>query len=153
MIQTQNREITNYRRHNCTRDHRSDRTFAQCVWPRAHWVIGDGPYATLAFCRVLTIELHETREHAERMLDVIAGSGCGGACKGERGHRLVFLSRPAPRKAKRQAKCATSGAGLPGHGASRNRYAGRCAACGHDVAPGAGYVVRGVVTNAWQTYC
>jgi len=78
-----------YRRHYCTRRHRNYHTLARCVWPRAEWIAGDGPYATLAYCRVLTVELHRTREAADKALSEVERWGCGGRCHGE--HELIVL--------------------------------------------------------------
>lgn len=78
-----------YRRHYCERTHRTYRTTAKCLWPRAYWITGDGPYATLAWCRVLTIELHDDWPTAVSAMRVMGGTGCGGAC-GNR-HEMVYL--------------------------------------------------------------
>lgn len=83
-----------YRRHNCARVHRGYRTFAKCVWPRAIWVMGDGPFAVIAYCRHTTITLHRTVEAAQEALDIIDNTGCGGRCG--RRHKLVRLEPEAP---------------------------------------------------------
>src|SRR5919198_1244890 len=57
--------LTVYRRHYCGAKHRTYRTLAQCIWKRAEWIDGEGPYAVLAKCRKLTVTLHETVEGAE----------------------------------------------------------------------------------------
>jgi hypothetical protein len=49
-------------------------------WRRARTVDGDGPFALLAHCRVLTITLHETSESAEKDKAMIDNVGCGGCC-------------------------------------------------------------------------
>lgn len=85
--------ILTYRRHNCTRRHRTYRTFAKCIWPRAHWISGNGPYAVAAHCRGTTVTLHADLETAEAALRAIDGGGCGGRCK--RHHKLVRLE-PGP---------------------------------------------------------
>jgi hypothetical protein len=82
-----------YRRHNCTAKHRTSRTLAKCMFPRAEWVSGRGEFATLAHCRVLTIELHETIEKAQTALRLIDSTGCGGMC--HRHHELVQLVDPS----------------------------------------------------------
>jgi hypothetical protein len=81
-----------YRRHYCDRTHRTYRTLAKCIWRRAEWIAGDGPYATLAHCRVLTVELHTTEAAARQALARIDEWGCGGRCY--RDHDLVRLVRP-----------------------------------------------------------
>ena len=78
-----------YRRHYCTRNHRNHYTLARCIWSRAEWIAGDGPYATVAHCRVLTVELHQTREAAAKALEVIDQFACGGRCHGD--HELILL--------------------------------------------------------------
>ena len=82
-----------YRRHYCDRNHRNHHTLARCIWPRAEWVSGDGPYATVAHCRVLTVELHETREAATKALTAIDRHACGGRCYGQ--HELILLQPEA----------------------------------------------------------
>jgi hypothetical protein len=78
-----------YRRHNCTRQHKTYHAFAKCTFRRAVWVIGDGPYATLAWCRSLSVMLHETEHEAEISLEMINHTACGGLCNGR--HELVLL--------------------------------------------------------------
>src|SRR3954453_804375 len=75
-----------YRRHGkpgCTAKHRTWKTRATCIWPWAHWIIGDGPYATLSRCRyrVTTVMLHRTEAAALGALALIDDYGCGGACR------------------------------------------------------------------------
>lgn len=62
----------------------------QRLWPQAEWIDGDGPFAVLAYCRTLTIELHEDRESAEKAMMFIARAGCGGQCYAD--HELINLS-------------------------------------------------------------
>jgi hypothetical protein len=69
--------------------HRSFRTMARCIWPKAAWVQGEGAWASLAWCRVLTIELYRTRERAEAAKRTIDSTGCGGGC--HRVHEIVCL--------------------------------------------------------------
>jgi hypothetical protein len=71
--------------------HRRYRTLARCLWPRACWINGEGPWATLAHCRVLTIQLHRTRERAVEAERLIDASACGGLCHGA--HEIVRLRR------------------------------------------------------------
>lgn len=82
-----------YRRHNCERKHRTYSTVARCIWPHACWVDGEGPYATLAWCRVLTVQLHRTIAEARSAKRVIDSSACGGRCRGQRGHEIVMLAK------------------------------------------------------------
>ena len=78
-----------YRRHNCTRRHRTYSAFARCNWPRAAWITGEGPFAVVAYCRVTTITLHTTMDGACSALDLIDAGGCGGRCT--RHHKLIRL--------------------------------------------------------------
>lgn len=79
-----------YRQHNCSRNHRKWETVAKCVWPRAYWIHGDGRFAVLAWCRVLTITLHEFPEPAEESKAFIDRYGCGGRCTGN--HQIIELA-------------------------------------------------------------
>ena len=85
-----------YRRTYCQRAHRTHSTTARCVWRRAEWVARKGPYATLAWCRVLTVELHATLDEALAAKRVIDASGCGGRCRGRPSHEVIRLALPAP---------------------------------------------------------
>lgn len=76
-------------KHRCGVSHRSYRTLAKCLWPRSCWVAGTGRYASVAYCRVTTIELHETLESAEKAKATIDRLACGGLCYGS--HRIVDL--------------------------------------------------------------
>lgn len=81
-----------YRRHNCTRTHRTWTTFAKCTWPRALWIHGDGPYASVARCgRGTTIQLCQTAADAREMKQLIDNTGCGGLC--QRRHEVIRLIR------------------------------------------------------------
>jgi hypothetical protein len=75
--------------HNCERNHRTYNTLARCAWKRAEWVDGEGPYALLADCRVLTVTLHPTYESAAKAKARIDGSGCGSSCR--RNHEIIRL--------------------------------------------------------------
>jgi hypothetical protein len=91
-----------YRRHNCDAQHRNTRTFMRCAIPRAAWVVGDGPYALIAWCRVPTVSLWHDKvdalEHLHHMSQ--PGGACGGRCN--RRHEVVYvnhglpLARPTP---------------------------------------------------------
>lgn len=78
-----------YRRHNCTRKHRTTRTLAACMFPRAAWVTGQGTFAVLAWCRVLTVTLHESESAATTNREWIDSTGCGGRCA--RRHEVARL--------------------------------------------------------------
>lgn len=81
-----------YRRHNCTRNHRTWRALAQCIWPRTEWINGNGKYATVAYCHVLTIMLHQTLDDAAAALHAINDTGCGGRCNNR--HEIIELENP-----------------------------------------------------------
>ena len=79
-----------YSKHYCTRGHKSYSTFARCIWgKRAHWVIGEGPYALLAWCGGLTVSLHDTEDSALSDKAMIDKTGCGGHCNND--HRVLRL--------------------------------------------------------------
>jgi hypothetical protein len=78
-----------YRRHNCERRHRTWSTFAQCIWPRAVWIAGDGPYACVAYCRQTTVMLHRTAVAAAEAKRTIDSDACGGRCWNN--HEIIRL--------------------------------------------------------------
>jgi hypothetical protein len=84
-----------YSRHYCRRRHRSYRTAAACIWKRAAWIAGDGPYASVSYCGVLTVALYPTADEAlaaKRFIDRLA---CGHRCRRESGHEVVHLLDPS----------------------------------------------------------
>ncbi len=85
-----------YSRHNCQRKHQSFAALAKCIWRRAEWISGNGAYATLAHCRVLTVELHQTLDTARQAKAAIDSTACGGRCYGR--HELVQLADPMEAK-------------------------------------------------------
>jgi hypothetical protein len=77
----------------CGRRHRSYETVAECLWPRATWISGDGPYAVLAHCNdLLTVNLHADQPTAEESIGALDQFGCGYACG--RRHEIVLISLP-----------------------------------------------------------
>jgi hypothetical protein len=56
----------------------------------AAWIEGNGQFALLAWCRVLTVTLWSTRTQAEEQKKVIDEMGCGGLCS--RAHEIIDLS-------------------------------------------------------------
>lgn len=76
-------------RRRCGTRHRTYRAVARCRWPRAEWVHGEGRYAVVAYCRVVTVTLHPTPAAAARAKHLIDASACGGRC--HRDHELVDL--------------------------------------------------------------
>ncbi|WP_415855636.1 hypothetical protein [Sinomonas sp. G460-2] len=77
-----------YHLHVCGTRHRSVRTFAKCLYPRAAYHHGDGEYAVLNRCRKLRVNLFETEAEAQNYLAGIKTcfAGCVGA------HELVHLA-------------------------------------------------------------
>ena len=57
---------------------------------KAEWIEGDGQFALLAWCRVLTVTLWPTRAEAEKQKKVIDETACGGGCTGN--HEIIDLS-------------------------------------------------------------
>ena len=56
-------------------------TKARKKWGRkAEWIEGEGQYALLAWCRVLTVMLCQTIDEAEEKKKFIDEIGCGGNC-------------------------------------------------------------------------
>lgn len=62
---------------------------ARRIYPRAVWIVGDGPWASVAPCRALTVALYTTREEAEAARTFIDRYGCGGRCTRE--HRVDYI--------------------------------------------------------------
>ncbi|GAI92523.1 unnamed protein product [marine sediment metagenome] len=57
---------------------------------KAAWIHGDGQFALLAWCRVLTVTLYTTRTEAEEQKKEIDRTACGGLCTGD--HEIIDLS-------------------------------------------------------------
>ena len=66
------------------------RSKARKRWPKAYWILGEGRYALLAHCKVLTITLHDDIEKANASKEMIDKYACGGRCV--RKHEIVDLS-------------------------------------------------------------
>jgi len=60
-------------------------------WRRARWIDGNGPFALLAHCDVLTVTLHATVEEAEKDKATIKRTGCGARCLNS--HEIVNMRR------------------------------------------------------------
>ncbi|GAB3154210.1 hypothetical protein GCM10027258_57750 [Amycolatopsis stemonae] len=86
-----------YRQHNCARKHRTFLAMAKCIWRRAVWITGEGPYATVSRCAhgpyelAVTVRLHADLDSAQSSLKLINDTGCGGRCSNR--HELVELQR------------------------------------------------------------
>lgn len=83
-----------YRRHYCERKHQTYSTLARCIWRRTAWIAGEGPFALLAWCQVLTVSLHESEDAALESKRAIDLSACGGRCTGR--HEIIRLARSDP---------------------------------------------------------
>lgn len=59
-------------------------------WPRAAWIIGNGPHASVAHCDETTVMLFETRAEADLASSFIGKYGCGHAC--HRDHEVVDIN-------------------------------------------------------------
>jgi hypothetical protein len=76
--------------HTCGKSHRAYQGVAKCRWGRrAEWIDGEGPFAVLARCRVLTITLWPTLQEAKDAKAEIDDTGCGGMCSNR--HEIVNL--------------------------------------------------------------
>lgn len=63
---------------------------AQRRWGKeAEWITGNGQFALLAWCRVLTVTLWSTMAEAEENKKFIDEMACGGGCT--RNHEIVDL--------------------------------------------------------------
>ena len=58
-------------------------------WKHAEWITGNGRFALLAHCRVLTVTLWKTIGEAEMAKQRIDETACGGACIGM--HEIIDM--------------------------------------------------------------
>jgi hypothetical protein len=64
---------------------------AECRWPRAVWVEGEGRFASVSACPPgVTVMLFGARADAERAKRQIDATACGGQCW--KWHRVVDLA-------------------------------------------------------------
>jgi hypothetical protein len=75
--------------HHCGRTHRGFQSLAECIWPTAAYVIGDGPYALIAHCDMLSVALYATAAEAGEARRRLTAVGCGRTCEGQ--HQLAVL--------------------------------------------------------------
>jgi len=68
---------------------------ARRAWPHAAWIIGDGPFASVAHCGVVTVILFRTLAEACRAKVMIDQGACGHACHGA--HEVVGLDDESAR--------------------------------------------------------
>lgn len=97
--------------HHCGRIHRGYQSLAECTWPDAAYVVGDGRYAVLARCDLFTVALYETSAEARRRKRGLDSSGCGRTCEGRHEHEvlveepeLVPLRTPAAARSGRRRR-------------------------------------------------
>jgi hypothetical protein len=74
----------------CGKSDRNYRGVAKCRWKHAEWIEGEGQFALLAHCRVLSVTLWPTLEEAKNSKSEIDASGCGGSCYKQ--HEIVELN-------------------------------------------------------------
>lgn len=75
--------------HGCGRTHRGYQSLAECTWPDAAYVVGDGAYAVLARCDLFIVALYETSAEARRRKRGLDATRCGQMCEGR--HELEVL--------------------------------------------------------------
>ncbi len=80
-------------RHGCGRTHRGYQSLAECTWPDAAYVVGDGPFAVLSRCDLFTVSLYDTSGEARRRKQGLDANGCGKTCEGR--HELAGLTGDA----------------------------------------------------------
>jgi hypothetical protein len=76
----------------CGKQHKKLSAVARCLWRRAAWIEGDGPFAVLAHCRALTVMRHPDEGAARASQRQIDKTGCGGLCS--RRHEIVEIRLP-----------------------------------------------------------
>ncbi len=79
----------------CPVKHQTYNVAARCQWPRHCWVSGEGEWAVLAWCRVLSVSLWPSLEDTQSALAEISlpKSVCGGRCHNK--HEIVHLLVPS----------------------------------------------------------
>lgn len=76
----------------CGKRHRTWWRLAKCRWPRATWIVGEGPFASVSRCSPgSTVELYWHVEQAREAKRFIDGSWCGGRCGGRSYHHVIDL--------------------------------------------------------------
>jgi len=79
--------------HGCGRTHHCWQAVAECTWPDAAFVTGDGPFALVARCDMVSIALYETAHEVQRRWKRMDTIGCGRRC--EHRHEVVVLDQLA----------------------------------------------------------
>ncbi len=105
--------------HRCGRIHRGYQSLAECTWPDATYIVGDGAYAVLARCDLFTVALYETSAEARRRKQRFDERGCGRTCEGH--HELGRLIEGPEADDLRSTAAADARAGRPRRTSSRAR--------------------------------
>ena len=77
--------------HGCGRTHHGYQSLAECRWPEAAFVTGDGPWALVARCDMVSVALYATRDEARRRRKRLDTVGCGRGCEGQ--HDVVEVAQ------------------------------------------------------------
>jgi hypothetical protein len=65
---------------------------AKKLWPKAHWIEGAGPYASVSHCPPgTTVMLCKTMVEAQQAKAFIDELGCGGQCNGKHAHVVTAI--------------------------------------------------------------
>ena len=80
--------------HHCGRRHQAYPALANCIWPHAAWVSGNGAFACLEWCGVVSVSLHPDLAAAQLALAKVDQDGCCSRCTGR--HELVRLAFEGP---------------------------------------------------------
>jgi hypothetical protein len=84
--------------HGCGRTHHCWQSLAECRWPEAAFVTGDGPFALVARCDMVSVALYETAHEAARRWKRMDTVGCGRGC--DHRHEVVELDQAASASAR-----------------------------------------------------
>ena len=80
----------------CRTVHPTWSAVAHHLWPKAQVWGANGPYATVAPCDSMTIELHLDLPSAQLSFNAMSGgAGCGGHCSPRR-HQIALMRVPNP---------------------------------------------------------
>ena len=69
------------------------RPVAEKKWRDAEWIAGNGQYALISQCNVLTITLWADLAIAKACKELIDKTTCGAMCCGTLGHEIVDLEK------------------------------------------------------------
>lgn len=77
--------------HGCGRTHHCWQSLAECTWPEAAFVTGEGPFALVARCGMVSVALYATAAEARRRWKRMDTVGCGRGCVHH--HDVVHLDQ------------------------------------------------------------